>query len=263
MGMEIELFPRCAGGSRVTQSESGWCLELRAGNRHTYRLAQLDDYIGLGRDRFFHIPPYRIRLRARVSDAHFPGTWGFGLWNDPFGFSLGFGGKKRRVPAFPQAAWFMYAAPPNWLSFRDDPQPGSDHSVPANGFFAGTYRSLRIPSLLLIPGLLSLPVFALRPVSRLVRRLASQLIQQDGTAVNVEVTQWHEYSIRWLEEACTFDVDGSEILRTPISPRPPLGLVLWIDNQFATWTPDGRVGYGTLENDAAWIEIEKLSVQQE
>ena len=46
-------------------------------------------------------------------------------------------------------------------------------------------------------------------------------------------------------------------------PTPPLGLVLWIDNQFAAWTPEGRLGYGVLENAAAWMEIEELRFQPE
>jgi hypothetical protein len=40
-------------------------------------------------------------------------------------------------------------------------------------------------------------------------------------------------------------------------------LVIWIDNQFAAWTPEGRVNNGTLENPAAWMEIERLDVKQE
>ena len=56
---------------------------------------------------------------------------------------------------------------------------------------------------------------------------------------------------------------GRHSLSTTCSPRPPLGLVLWIDNQFAAWTPKGQLGYGTLENPAAWLEMEKLDISQE
>ena len=102
------------------------------------------------------------------------------------------------------------------------------------------------------------PLLALRPASRLLRRLAGRLVQQDGSALGVDVTQWHEYSIHWQADAVAFLVDGAEILRTPLAPRGPLGLVIWIDNQYATWRPDGRLGYGTLENPAAWLEIENI-----
>jgi hypothetical protein len=277
--MEIGLTPRRTPGATVSQTTNGWRLDIPAGARRTYCLAQLDDYttpsIGsrqtrpvnsgqaLSRGRFSHVPPWTLRLRTRLSGSDLPGTWGFGLWNDPFGLSLGFGGKPGRLPALPQTAWFMHASPPNWLSFRDSPSPGLNRKLPANGFFAATFRSPCIPSFLFAPGLLALPLFKLRPTSRLLRRLASRVIRQDAAGINVDVTQWHEYSMQWLSEGCVFTVDGSEILCTPNSPRPPLGLVIWIDNQFAAWTPEGRLGYGTLENPAAWLEIEKLNIQRE
>jgi hypothetical protein len=56
-------------------------------------------------------------------------------------------------------------------------------------------------------------------------------------------------------------VDSHVLLKTSCSPHAPLGLVIWIDNQFAAWTPAGKLGYGTLENPAAWLEIENLSIQ--
>jgi hypothetical protein len=261
--MEFELSPRQAGFATLICTTGGWRLDMPAGPPRIYRLAQLDDYARTPRSRLKHAPPWTFSLRARVSGVDLPGTWGFGLWNAPFGLSLGFiGGKPGRLPALPQTAWFMHASPPNWLSLRDGPNPGSDQAIPANGFFAGTFRSPLIPSFLFAPALLSLPLFTIRPFSRLMRRLAGRFIHQDAARVIVDVTQWHEYSIHWLSEGCIFSVDGSEILRTPCSPRPPLGLVLWIDNQFAAWTPEGKLEYGTLENPVAWMELEKLSIQQ-
>jgi hypothetical protein len=258
MGMEIKLTPRQTPGATVSHTTNGWRLDIPAGAGRTFRLAQLDDYLGSSRSHFKHVPPWTFRLCARVSGANLPGTWGFGLWNDPFGLSLGFGSNKGQLPILPQTAWFMHASPPNWLSFRDGPLPGSNRKLPANGFFAATFRSPRIPSFLFAPGLLALPFFMLRLTSRLLRRLASRVICQDAAGISVDVMQWHEYSMQWSSEGCRFSVDGSEILCTPIVPQPPLGLVLWIDNQFAAWTPEVRLGYGTLENPAAWLEIEGL-----
>ena len=91
--------------------------------------------------------------------------------------------------------------------------------------------------------------------------MASRLICQDAVRVDVEVTAWHEYSILWLDGDCSFQVDGVKILRAFCSPRPPWGLVLWIDNQYAAWTPEGRLAAGTLENPSAWMEIEDINVQ--
>jgi hypothetical protein len=249
--MEIDLKPRCTPGASVNRSENGWRLDLPAGGRGTYRLAQLDDYAALSRRRFRHAPPWSLSLHARVSAADLPGTWGFGLWNDPFGFSLGFGGTAGRFPVLPNAAWFFHASPPNWLSLSD--------GIPARGFFAGTIHSPPLPSLLLAPELLVLPFLALRPISRLLRWLAGQIVRQEARAISVDVTKRHEYSIHWLREGAEFKIDGETILQTTITPGPPLGLVLWIDNQFAAWTPEGRTGYGTLDNPAAWMEIESSS----
>ena len=417
------LNPRFTPGASVTPiADGGWHLEIPSGQRGQYRLAQLDDYSRLSRRAFLWRPPLTPReprgvalsLRARVSAPDLPGTWGFGLWNDPFGFALGFGNTPGRLPALPNAAWFFHASPENHLSLqpchceegalpdeaipsqvqeiasgghtvlrsvqgktperpRNDPSTGSPvpaalaqagqaspangffagtfrsprwpspllarrlpalpnaawffhaspenflslqpchceegalpdeaipsqaqeiasggHTVlrsvqgktperprndpltgspvpaalaqagqasPANGFFAGTFRSPRWPSPLLAPALLALPFLALRPASRFLRRLASRIVRQDGSAVSVDVTQWHEYSIRWHGDIVFFAVDGAEILRTPLAPRGPLGLVLWIDNQYAAWRPDGSLGYGTLENPSAWLEMDKL-----
>jgi hypothetical protein len=233
-------------------------MDIPAGPRGSYRLAQLDDYLQLPRRAFPWDPSLTPReprgvtlnLRARLSDSNLPGTWGFGLWNDPFGFALGFGGTARRLPVLPNVAWFFHASPENHLSLLND--------TPANGFFAATFHSPHWPSPLLAPALLALPFLALRPASRLLRRLASHVVRQDGRAVSVDVTQWHAYSIRWQAGAVLFLVDGAEILRTPLAPRGPLGLVLWIDNQYAAWRPDGRLGYGTLENPSAWLEIKNI-----
>ena len=276
--MNIELTSRHTPSANVSQTADGWWMDIPAGPRGGYRLAQLDDY---GRAATYHSmhpvraasPPGRdglprrafpwdspltpreprgvaLSLRARLSASNLPGTWGFGLWNDPFGFAIGFGGTRRRLPALPNAAWFFHASPENYLSLHID--------TPANGFFAGTFRSQRWLSPLLAPALLALPFLALRPASRLLRRLTSRLVRQDGGAVSVDVTHWHDYSICWQTGAVLFFVDGAEILRTPLAPRGPLGLVLWIDNQYAAWRPDGRLGYGTLANPAAWLEIENI-----
>jgi hypothetical protein len=57
-------------------------------------------------------------------------------------------------------------------------------------------------------------------------------------------------------------VDGRTVLETALSPEPPLGLVIWVDNQYAALPPDGKFHYGTLPNpEAAWIEVKELLVR--
>jgi hypothetical protein len=189
-----------------------------------------------------------------------PGTWGFGLWNDPFSLSLGFGGATRRFPALPDTAWFFHASPPNYLSLRDD--------LPAQGFLAATFRSSRLPALLLAALSPGLVFFTLPPLARLLRRLARQMIRQAAVLVDGEgkcsPAGWHAYQIGWYQDKVTFAVDGETILETPVSPRGPLALVLWIDNQYAALPPNGRLSFGALPTaQPGWIEIDNLSIEAE
>ena len=53
------------------------------------------------------------------------------------------------------------------------------------------------------------------------------------------------------------------MLDTPVSPRPPLGLVIWIDNQYAAFTPEGKIKRGSEENlSEAWLEIENVEIMK-
>lgn len=246
-----DLLIRTQTGGQVQPIEQGWRLSLPAGARGRYLLAQLDDYGGLARHDLPHRPPLSVKLRARASAATSPGTWGFGLWNEPLSASLGFG-SGRKLPALPQAAWFFFASPQNHLTLRDD--------LPGQGAMAASYASPGIPSLLLAPGLLALPLLVWRPTARWLRRAAAKAITQDAQPLDIDPQQWHDYEIAWREAGLVFRIDGATVLVTQVTPHPPLGLVIWLDNQFAAWAPDGRIGYGTLPNPASWVEISGLTI---
>jgi hypothetical protein len=67
---------------------------------------------------------------------------------------------------------------------------------------------------------------------------------------------WHSYELFWQAGELTWRMDGGIVFSSKINPRPPLGLVLWVDNQFAAFPPDGRLRFGALENPApAWVEL--------
>lgn len=87
------------------------------------------------------------------------------------------------------------------------------------------------------------------------------MIEEDGVALCVEVTEWHGYRFEWREQRSAFWVDDVLMFESPVSPRPPLGLVIWIDNQYAAYPPDGKIGFGVLDNpEPAWIEICDLTL---
>lgn len=263
----LQLTSRVTRGAGVIPSGSGWRLEIPAGIRCSYRLAQVDDYARSARARLPHRAPRTLSLRARASSTQLPGTWGFGFWNDPFGLSIGLGGTTMRLPCLPQTAWFFYASPENYLSFQPVHEGQSEvrspaGSIPPNGFFAGSFASARISTLLFVPAVPLVPILFIPALSSRLRSLASRMIQQSGVALDTDVTAWHEYAIEWRPEVCRFHLDGLIVLETPLSPASPLGLVIWVDNQYAAWKPDGWLGFGTLENPPAWLEIEQLDLKE-
>ncbi len=192
-----------------------------------------------------------MQLRARASQSELAGTWGFGLWNDPFGLSIGFGGGPGRLPALPNAAWFFFASPENHLSLHNS-QPGS-------GTLAGGYRSAHIPSVLFSPAIVAAPLLLWPAAARVLRWVAAGLIQQDLRGLNLDPTAWHQYGLVWEGQGLKFQLDQATLFEAELSPKAPLGLVLWLDNQYAAWRPDGRLAYGTLVTpEDCWIEITDL-----
>jgi len=262
-----KLIPRHTKDARVeeiSRDSSHYLLSIPSGEADKYRLAQLDDYTQLSRGSFPLRSPIRLGLSARVSIDSLPGTWGFGLWNDPFGLSLGFGGSRFRLPALPNAVWFFGASEESYLSFRASstgistnvPPSAQRDATAANGFLVQSFRSPRFHPLLIAAGLVL-------PFSRrTTRRLMGKVIDEDGIHLGVDVTQWHRYRLDWRESAVSFEVDDMLVFESQVSPNPPLGLVIWIDNQYAAFTPEGKIGFGVLENpEPAWLEIKDIDVR--
>jgi hypothetical protein len=100
------------------------------------------------------------------------------------------------------------------------------------------------------------------PSARLLRKLIGRVVGEDAQVCNVDATQWRHYRLEWRETSICFEIDHQEFWKTNLSPQPPLGLVIWIDNQFAAFPPNGKVSTGTLANlEPAWMEIRNLSVK--
>ena len=93
------------------------------------------------------------------------------------------------------------------------------------------------------------------------RRLLGKVIGEDGVRLSVDVTQWHSYRLAWREDRVSFEVDELKVFESPVSPKSPLGLVIWIDNQYAAFTPEGKLGFGILENpEPAWLDIKDIEM---
>jgi len=113
------------------------------------------------------------------------------------------------------------------------------------------------------PAAVALPLLWLPAASRGFRKLAASMVQQDWKELALAPTTWHEYGIQWRKDQAIFSVDG-ELVHVAFAPQPPLGLVLWLDNQYAAWRPDGRFGYGTLATPPdCWVELCDLQIGSE
>ena len=67
--------------------------------------------------------------------------------------------------------------------------------------------------------------------------------------------------MEWTPSRVRFFVDEALILDSRVSPRPPLGLVMWIDNQYAAFEPSGKVAWGVEPSpEAAWLEIQEPDI---
>jgi hypothetical protein len=81
----------------------------------------------------------------------------------------------------------------------------------------------------------------------------------DEAMLDLDPSAWHSYQLIWLHDRVIFGVDGRQVLVSRSAPRGPLGLVIWIDNQWARVTPAGAFGWGLLDVPVPqWLEIEDL-----
>jgi hypothetical protein len=219
-----------------------------------YADAQLDDTAALPRKLFRWRPPLRLRLRARASQAVPQGTLGFGFWNDPFALSLGQGGAARRLPAPPQALWFFYASAPADLRFT----PGAA----GHGWKAMQLATRRIPTALLLALAPAAILLAqIPPVRGLMLGRALAQVRGAEAMLSAGLADWHAYEIDWRTDGAEFRLDGQLMLRTSIPLAGPLGFVAWIDNQYATATPESGFRFGLIPTrQAQWLEIEAFEL---
>ena len=233
-------------GGEVSPYGGQWHLYLPAADRRAYSDAQLHDYAGLKRSSFPWRPPLALSLRARLS-PEIRGTAGFGFWNNPLPPVGG-------LPALPQAVWFLFASPPSDMELA---QGVAGHGWKAAAIDAGRWQALLWAPL--APFVLLACRFP-RWRSRIWPHVQHALAI-DERLLAVTQQEWHSYQLFWLRDRVIFGVDGHEVLVTTCAPRGPLGLVIWVDNQWARVTPAGSFGWGLLDvSEPQWLEFEQLQI---
>lgn len=218
---------------------------------HRYVNAQIDDYWTGWRRTFRWHPPLRLSLRAQFShevDA-LRGTAGFGFWNDPF-LMTGW-----RWPALPRALWFFFASPPSDMALA--------WNVPGWGWKAAVIDAGRLAGLRWLPlALWLIPAMRIRRIHEAIWPSIQRDLGIAEAPIHHQMTAWHRYEIAWGKRYTTFWVDGEAVLRDAPSPRGPMGLVIWIDNQYMVVHPSGRFRHGVLTlQEAQWLEIDEVEIQ--
>lgn len=242
---------RRVGGAALLRTEAGLRLFNLPAPPGVYTNAQLDDHATLPRRDFAWRPPVRLALRARFShpaDA-LVGTAGFGFWNDPFAMN------GRRAPALPHAAWFFLAAPPSRIA----PALG----VPGTGWKAAVMDVAAWPFGALLPAApIAVPLMHVPAAYRTLWPVAQRVLGVDERLLTHDLTAWHSYALEWTRDCVRFRVDGACVLESRRAPCGPLGLVIWMDNQYLIATPQGELGFGVRRQTAAqWLEIAEVVVE--
>jgi hypothetical protein len=187
-------------------------------------------------------------VRARFSHGAeaLQGTAGFGFWNEFF--------MSARAPTLPRAAWFFFASPPSDMPF--------DSAAPGRGWKAATMDALRPSTPLMLAS--ALPAALLMRLPGLYRRIwpaYQRALRIHEALIPTAMDDWRSYAVEWRQDAARFTVDGETVLECASAPAGPLGLVIWMDNQYLVATPQGRLRHGVLSvQGEQWLEVASVEV---
>jgi hypothetical protein len=91
--------------------------------------------------------------------------------------------------------------------------------------------------------------------------VAQRLLHVCEAPLTIPITPWHTYQIHWEPDRVIFTVDAKLVLDCRTVIHGPLGLVIWIDNQYLVATPQGRFRYGLLDGSGPqWLELASVQV---
>jgi hypothetical protein len=233
---------RTTPGASIEKTPKGYLMKIPAGDSSAYRFAQIDDYFGLPRRKFPH-HSLTLSLRARTSSFPSPEHGASGCGTIPSACRLGLG----RIVWPPRPAQrgmvlrgvagqssFVQRQTRTGISRAKFPFAKISSSADTNGFGISLFRAKATRNCWARSSTRTHPL--------------SGWIQLNGMA-----TGWSGVRSR-----VAWYVDDVRVFESPVSPNPPLGLVIWIDNQFAAFTPEGKISFGVLEGDEEWLEIEDL-----
>lgn len=218
---------------------------------HTdYSNAQIDDHPNLKRSEFSNQAPLKLKIEARLKcDGTPKGTAGFGFWNDPFLMT------DTKAPTLPKAAWFF------WCSEDSNMQLAQD--VPGYGWKMAVIDAWNWPFLALIPTTpISIPLMWIQSIRRLLWPVAQKAMKCQEKLCPVSFFDWHTYELHWQHDKVFFHIDDKLEFSAP-APKGPLGLVIWIDNQFMRIDPRAMMKHGniSLENEQS-LEIRHFELVQ-
>jgi len=89
---------------------------------------------------------------------------------------------------------------------------------------------------------------SLRPLRRTLIQLGWRVVAGAQSAPIAGLATWQRYEIAWSKEQASFMVDGRTVLESKNPPNGPLGLVLWIDNQWAAFSVARGLHFGIVPN---------------
>ncbi len=236
------LREHLVNGGRVERDGSRYRLVIPTVGEDTYADAQLDDYEHGQPRRFTNLPPQRLRVRARFSHGQMKGTSGFGFWNHPFS-------RTGAVLAPPSNVWYFNGSAESDLRVA--------RGASGHGFKAAMLNGGSMPfGLARVAGLALGAALRVPPVARLMMAAGRAVVNAREALLELDMTQWHEYEIEWLDPVAVFRVDGALVLRAPRPPRIALGFAAWVDNYRATASGgDYHFAYVASPHEQ-WLDME-------
>lgn len=214
------------GGGDVSTTSNGITLSIPPSPDH-YANAMVASYKS-HHDFAFHAGT-RLSFTAHT-EGKLAGTTGFGFWNHP--------GQGLRL--LPRAVWFFSSTPPNNMPLA--------LGVAGNGFKVAVFNT-RQPAFYALAPLAPIGFLAMRNnfLYRKLWPIGQRAIGVDEHALDTTLlTEPHHYAIDWHATHIDFRIDGTTVFTTRRVPQGKLGFTVWIDNQYAVVTPQGKFGAGII-----------------